>query len=138
LFPSVLRRILAWLPEDESRPIQYLMNLATRPEFNCRVRWEPGTLTMGQIPARLLHTAINDYSGYRRVITAPRSKAGRQAAPGARSRRGKRPPTAPLCAGVNVKLRWRYLPYMTQCLRELSPRINGTARCPLTDSQRIC
>ena len=63
---SVLRSILG-LSEDESRPIiQYLMNLATRPEFNCRVRWEPGTLTMWDNPC-VLHTAINDYSGYRRV-----------------------------------------------------------------------
>jgi alpha-ketoglutarate-dependent taurine dioxygenase len=63
---SVLRSILG-MTEDESRPIiQYLMNLATRPEFNCRIRWQPGTLTMWDNPC-VLHTAINDYSGYRRV-----------------------------------------------------------------------
>jgi alpha-ketoglutarate-dependent taurine dioxygenase len=63
---SVLRRVMG-LTEDESRPIiKYLVDLATRPEFNCRVRWEPGTLTMWDNPC-VLHTAINDYPGYRRV-----------------------------------------------------------------------
>ncbi len=63
---SVLRRVMG-LTEDESRPIiKYLVDLVTRPEFNCRVRWEPGTLTMWDNPC-VLHTAINDYPGYRRV-----------------------------------------------------------------------
>jgi alpha-ketoglutarate-dependent taurine dioxygenase len=67
LFVSSVMRSLMGLSEDESRPIiQYLLNLATRPEFHCRVRWEPGTLTMWDNPC-VLHTAINDYSGYRRV-----------------------------------------------------------------------
>ena len=51
----------------QGRPIiQYLVQLATRPEFHCRVRWEPRTLTMWDNPC-VMHTAINDYSGYRRV-----------------------------------------------------------------------
>jgi alpha-ketoglutarate-dependent taurine dioxygenase len=63
---SVLRRVMG-LSEDESRPIiKYLVDLATRPEFNCRVRWAPGTLTMWDNPC-VMHTAINDYPGYRRV-----------------------------------------------------------------------
>ncbi len=63
---SVLRRVMG-LTEEESRPIiKYLLDLATRPEFNCRVRWAPGTLTMWDNPC-VLHTAINDYPGYRRV-----------------------------------------------------------------------
>jgi taurine dioxygenase len=52
---------------EESRPIiDYLMRTALRPEFMCRVRWEPGTLTMWNNPL-VLHTAIDDYGGYRRV-----------------------------------------------------------------------
>lgn len=63
---SVLNRIKG-LTEAESRPIiDYLLGIATRPEFTCRVRWEPGTLTMWANPF-LLHTAINDYPGHRRV-----------------------------------------------------------------------
>ena len=55
------------LSAAESRPIiDYLLGLATRPEFTCRVRWETGTLTLWANPF-LLHTAINDYPGHRRV-----------------------------------------------------------------------
>lgn len=67
VFVSSVLRSIKGLTEDESRPIiKYLMDLATRPEFNCRVRWEPGTLTMWDNPC-VLHTAINDYPGHRRV-----------------------------------------------------------------------
>jgi taurine dioxygenase len=67
LFVSSVMRSLMGLSEDESRPlIQYLLQVATRPEFQCRVRWEAGTLTMWDNPC-VLHTAINDYPGYRRV-----------------------------------------------------------------------
>jgi taurine dioxygenase len=64
---SVLNRFKG-MSEAESRPIiDYLMRLATRPEFNCRLRWEPGTLGMWANPY-VLHTAINDYPGYRREM----------------------------------------------------------------------
>ena len=63
---SVLQRFKG-LSAAESRPIiDYLLGLATRPEFTCRVRWETGTLTLWANPF-LLHTAINDYPGHRRV-----------------------------------------------------------------------
>ena len=64
---SVLARFKG-MSEAESRPIiDYLMKLATRPEFNCRLRWEKGTLGMWANPY-VLHTAINDYPGYRREM----------------------------------------------------------------------
>jgi alpha-ketoglutarate-dependent taurine dioxygenase len=63
---SVLARFKGFT-EAETKPIvDYLLALATRPEFTCRLRWEQGTLTMWANPF-VLHTAINDYSGYRRV-----------------------------------------------------------------------
>jgi taurine dioxygenase len=63
---SVLTRFKGFT-EAESKPIvDYLIALAVRPEFTCRLRWEQGTLTMWANPF-VLHTAINDYSGYRRV-----------------------------------------------------------------------
>ena len=64
---SVLNRFKG-MTEAESKPIiDYLMSCAVRPEFNCRLRWEEGTLGMWANPF-VLHTAINDYPGYRRVM----------------------------------------------------------------------
>jgi|EndMetStandDraft_4_1072995.scaffolds.fasta_scaffold70368_2 taurine dioxygenase len=63
---SVLQRFKGMSEEETKAIVDYLVALATRPEFTCRVRWEEGTLTMWDNPV-LLHTAINDYSGYRRV-----------------------------------------------------------------------
>jgi taurine dioxygenase len=71
------------LTEAESKPIiDYLMALAVRPEFTCRVRWETGTLTMWANPF-VLHTAINDYPGHRRVTyrTTVEGHVPRAAAP---------------------------------------------------------
>jgi taurine dioxygenase len=63
---SVLQRFKG-MTEAESKPIiEFLMSVATRPEFTCRLRWQEGTLTMWDNPV-VLHTAINDYSGFRRV-----------------------------------------------------------------------
>lgn len=64
---SVLRRF-AGMSEAESRPIiDFLLAHATRPEHTCRLRWAPGTLGIWENPC-LLHTAINDYAGHRRVM----------------------------------------------------------------------
>lgn len=78
------------MTEEESRPlVEFLMARATRPEFQCRLRWEKNTLGMWNNPF-VLHTAINDYPGYRRVmyrttiegsipLAAPRETAPRAA-----------------------------------------------------------
>jgi taurine dioxygenase len=64
---SVLTRFKG-MSEAESKPIiDFLMSCAVRPEFNCRLRWEQGTLGMWANPY-VLHTAINDYASYRRVM----------------------------------------------------------------------
>jgi len=63
---SVITRFKG-MSEAESKPIiDYLVGLATRPEFTCRLRWETNTLTMWANPY-VLHTAINDYPNHRRV-----------------------------------------------------------------------
>lgn len=62
---SVIDRFVG-MTAAESRPIvAYLLSVATRPEFNCRLRWQRGTLGMWLNPC-VMHTAINDYTGHRR------------------------------------------------------------------------
>jgi len=54
------------MTEEESAPlIQYLARHQTKPEFTCRVRWAPGTLTVWDNRCTQ-HNAINDYHGQRR------------------------------------------------------------------------
>lgn len=56
------------MTEHESRPIiQMLNDHCIEPEFTCRVRWEPGQLTIWDNRC-VLHNAINDYHGYRREM----------------------------------------------------------------------
>lgn len=54
------------MTEAESRPlIEYLADHAVRPEFTCRVRWEPGAVTVWDNRVTQ-HFALNDYQGKRR------------------------------------------------------------------------
>jgi taurine dioxygenase len=56
------------MTEEESRPIiDWLNDHCIAPEFSCRVRWEPGQLTIWD-NRTTLHNAINDYHGYRRQM----------------------------------------------------------------------
>jgi len=52
--------------EAESAPlVEFLQAHQTRPEFTCRVRWAPGTLTVWDNRCTQ-HNAVNDYHGQRR------------------------------------------------------------------------
>ncbi len=51
---------------EESAPLlDYLMTFIQRPEFTCRIRWEPGTLVMWDNRSTC-HYAIADYAGHGR------------------------------------------------------------------------
>ncbi|MEI8239815.1 MAG: TauD/TfdA family dioxygenase [Actinomycetota bacterium] len=53
---------------DESKPLlHFLFDHAVRPEFTCRLRWTPGTLAIWDNRC-LLHLAVNDYDGSRRLL----------------------------------------------------------------------
>jgi taurine dioxygenase len=53
---------------EESRPLlDYLLNHVTRTEFCCRFRWSEGALALWD-NRRVLHNAMNDYHGYRRLM----------------------------------------------------------------------
>ncbi len=56
------------MTEGESRALlQFLFDHASRAEFTCRLRWAPGTLAIWDNRC-LLHLAINDYDGSRRLL----------------------------------------------------------------------
>ena len=54
------------MTEEESAPLlNFLYQHQTRPEFTCRVRWAPGTLTVWDNRCTQ-HNAVNDYHSQRR------------------------------------------------------------------------
>jgi taurine dioxygenase len=56
------------MSEEESKPlIQFLCELAIRPNFTCRFNWTPGTLALWD-NRNTLHFAVNDYAGYSRLM----------------------------------------------------------------------
>lgn len=66
-YKGVTRR-LDGFSDAESQPIlEFLMNHAKRPEFTCRVNWTPGSLCVWDNRS-VIHLAVNDYHGHRRVM----------------------------------------------------------------------
>jgi taurine dioxygenase len=53
---------------EESAPLlNYLFAHATRPEFTCRFRWQPGSIALWDNRCTQ-HNPVNDYHGFRRVM----------------------------------------------------------------------
>src|ERR1043166_7044763 len=53
---------------EESAPLlSWLFSHATRPEFTCRFRWEPGSIALWDNRCTQ-HNPVNDYHGFRRVM----------------------------------------------------------------------
>jgi taurine dioxygenase len=65
--PMFTQRIVGLNPEESAAILALLYAHATRPEFTCRVRWEPGTLTLWDNRA-VQHYAIDDYAEDERVM----------------------------------------------------------------------
>ena len=58
----------AGMTEEESAPLlAFLFRHQIRPEFTCRFRWEPGSLTICHNRCAQ-HYAVNDYHGRKRVL----------------------------------------------------------------------
>jgi taurine dioxygenase len=59
-------KCFAGMTVEESKPlIDFLTKHITRPEFTCRVRWTPGSVTVWDNRVTQ-HNAMNDYQGKRR------------------------------------------------------------------------
>jgi len=54
-------------PDESQALLQFLYAHCQKPEFQCRVRWQVGDVTMWDNRATW-HKAINDYHGYRRLM----------------------------------------------------------------------
>jgi taurine dioxygenase len=68
LYIGIHTQRLADMTAEESEPLlDMLMRHATRPEFTCRFRWQPGSLAMWDNRCTQ-HHAINDYHGSSRVM----------------------------------------------------------------------
>ena len=56
-----------WTAAESAPLLKQIEEIATRPEYTCRVAWAPGTVTMWDNRA-VMHKAINDYHGHRRLM----------------------------------------------------------------------
>ena len=60
-------RIGGWTEEESGPLLDYLFAHQVRPEFTCRLRWEPGSLAFWDNRCTQ-HNPVNDYHGFRRVM----------------------------------------------------------------------
>lgn len=67
LNPIYTTRLEGMSEEDSAPVLAGLYRHATRPEFCCRHRWQPGDLVIWD-NRTTLHYAVNDYDGYDRLL----------------------------------------------------------------------
>jgi len=60
-------RIKGWTEQESEPLLGYLFAHQVRPEFSCRLRWEPGSLAFWDNRCTQ-HNPVNDYHGFRRVM----------------------------------------------------------------------
>jgi len=82
--PEFTTHFDGWSAAESKALIDFLEHHCTLPEFTCRVRWRPGTITIWDNRSTW-HKAVNDYHGHRRLmhritIEGPELAAARLAA----------------------------------------------------------
>ena len=60
-------RFRGWTDQNSIPLLEKLFRHLRRPEFQCRIRWRPGTLVLWDNRSTQ-HYPINDYHGYRRLL----------------------------------------------------------------------
>jgi taurine dioxygenase len=60
-------QIRGWTEQESGPLLDYLFAHQVRPEFTCRLRWEPGSLAFWDNRCTQ-HNPVNDYHGHRRVM----------------------------------------------------------------------
>lgn len=65
--PMFTQHIVGLAPNESAALLEMLYAHATRPDFTCRVRWQPGTVTMWDNRC-VQHYAIDDYADFERVM----------------------------------------------------------------------
>ncbi len=65
--PDFTVKIHGWSKEESDPLLQFLYQHAARPEFQCRFRWERGSIAFWDNLATW-HYALNDYHGERRLM----------------------------------------------------------------------
>ena len=65
--PMFTQRIRGLAPKESAAVLSMLYEHCTRPDFTCRVRWRPGTLTIWDNRC-VQHYALDDYRDFERVM----------------------------------------------------------------------
>lgn len=65
--PTYTTRIDGMRADDSAQMLQRLYAHCCRPEFACRLRWQPGSIVIWD-NRNTMHYAVNDYDGYRRCL----------------------------------------------------------------------